>query len=185
MSTPHKACQPQTKHVNPTHCRTQSMSNPHKASQPHIMHDKSSCPTQARVLCRLMCAVMCADAAEAAYAGALNQLSEALTAAVAPLNQLTASLTSQLAVCPYILNMFPAVETTTHIKHSFPFCPVGCIPAVNVHTLCTATMLQQLITCQFGVTSRLAMGRQPQSHTLAVMQLQQQLLSCRSGSPLR
>lgn len=185
MSTPHKACQPQTKHVNPTHCRTQSMSNPHKASQPHIMHDKSSCPTQARVLCRLMCAVMCADAAEAAYAGALNQLSEALTAAVAPLNQLTASLTSQLAVCPYILNMFPAVETTTHIKHSFPFCPVGCIPAVNVHTICTATMLQQLITCQFGVTSRLAMGRQPQSHTLAVMQLQQQLLSCRSGSPLR
>lgn len=53
---------------------------------------------------------MCADAAEAAYAGALNQLSEALTAAVTPLNQLTASLTSQLAVCPYILNVAQAVQ---------------------------------------------------------------------------
>lgn len=51
----------------------------------------------------------CADAADAAYAGALNQLSEALTAAVAPPNQLTASLTSQLAVRPYKLGRQQAV----------------------------------------------------------------------------
>lgn len=88
--------------------------------------------------CQLVSASWCGDAVEAAYAGALTQLSEALTAATAPVNQLTASLTSQIAVRPHTLCLQQAVLPSLY------FNPFEQTKSANGHSITTVSCFSKL-----------------------------------------